>query len=1004
MGTPLSIALIVVNFAMQVHSARQAKKRQKKAEREALRRADEAKGFTISAEGATVSLPICYGRNLLGGSRVYHKTFSSYNHAEPATSGVSFVNGLTKTTAGKKHEYLAVQSALCMEGINRIVHVDIDAKDYSDDKFNDSGVDDTDQGDGTGGQGSLRIHAYTEGGTADPMITANDAGRIDSRFTGCAYASAVYRLNRDNYQFNGVPESQFYIEGMKVRTIQGSAGNRFLSQDKVYSNNPALCLIDYIMDEQYGRNLPVDFIDLDSFYEASLICDRVVRPGVDKYGKFWEHTAGQRDIKLYECNISLDSSNPVRENIEILLDTMGQAELVWVNGQYKLQLIYPMLWDNQTVYNKGDQVEYQQELYVSKVDANTNLPTTASTWDVSGVDSYITDEDIVRDESVVLNWPNAQNRYNFVTVKYLSEANNFKEDTVSWPPKAGSIGGASIYKGVWDPATPYSKSDRVTYQEEEYQKTVGFEQISTISPNQSPTWILYDDANIYNTFLREDGGIPMEAEFFANGVTDYYHALAAAEQRCRYSRYNTVFELILNRNHVDIEPGDIIKVTSSVLNLNGELLKVEEIQIKESGDIKVSCSRFTARTLAWNVDDNEIIHVPTLLTGDLEQASNLRYVSTDPTQKYTSGRLSWDQPDDSRVSQYLVRYTLDTEIDLGTAWTDIGFTKNLFMRIPPLSSNQYSMTVVSMAADGRMAPQLKATTGSQWPVLTANVPEIYNVKQVYVYKEADALPANPSGGVFDFVSDSLSSVPEGWLATVPLNPTKTVYISSALATSFGPTTDDNLEWKTPLIHHMEAIGSVASVTVYQASDSGAPATPVGGVFNFDTNSFDTLPAGWSATLPSTDIPIYRSSAAPVQQGSSATTTVTTWDAPVLYIDSGINKVRTITIYRESSGQPGKPTGGVYDFSLERLEPAPSGWSTTRPSQRHEKTWSSSAVVVSESGSTTDSNILWSDVILFEGFGPDGTVRPFHAARSSGSLRSRNRRPSPRRPWLPRLPV
>lgn len=190
---------------------------------------------------------------------------------------------------------------------------------------------------------AARLHLYGEGGTVDPLVLANDSTRTDARFTGVAYATGVFWLNREDPQFRGgtAPDVQLYVEGMKIRTFS-TVG--VLSTAKTYSNNPAAVLLDYLTNSSYGMGLNDNEVDLPSFFEAWRICEQVVVESVPIAGSYWQYKGTTRSVKLYECNLTLDTSKPIIENVKAILGTMNDASLVWSGGQYKLKLAYPNIW------------------------------------------------------------------------------------------------------------------------------------------------------------------------------------------------------------------------------------------------------------------------------------------------------------------------------------------------------------------------------------------------------------------------------------------------------------------------------------------------------------------------------------------------------------------------------------------------------------------------------------------------------------------------------------
>ncbi|MDB9983378.1 phage tail protein, partial [Candidatus Pelagibacter sp.] len=356
-------------------------KKQQQLKRQQEAAAEERKGFTFTTSGEAVPVPVVYGKNLLGGITVKHHITSNYISSS-ITGTNNFNQGFTNTTAsGTKNEYLHVQHALCQDGIESVVGVKVNNLDYNDSeqRFNHL------------------IRTYRTGGIADPIATANGIASTNS-FTGTAYASSTFKLDRDDPQYNGAPEMGFIVKGRRVRSVTLS-GSTYSLGAYSYSNNPALCLLDYLLNTDFGRGLSTSEVDLQSFYEAAIVCGTVVTTravsGIVNGG------ATSRSIPLYECNIVIDPSKKIRDNIEAIMSTMALAELTWSSeGKYKLLVEYPTTLAQQ----------------------NALVDTT----------HYFTDDDIIRNE-VSLSWPSASERYNQITISFLNEHEDFKTDSVTWP-------------------------------------------------------------------------------------------------------------------------------------------------------------------------------------------------------------------------------------------------------------------------------------------------------------------------------------------------------------------------------------------------------------------------------------------------------------------------------------------------------------------------------------------------------------------------------------------
>lgn len=627
------------------------------------------------------------------------------------------------------NSFLYVQQVIGFGGINRVLHLEVDGKDWRDPSFNRNNL-----------QGGLRAHLYYDGNALDDMLAssvmnsysnANNGSpdpttRMYAVFTDTAYASMVFRIHRDKPQFSGVPAVQFYLEGMRVRYITKSGDTYTLSQDKKYSNNPALCLMDYLLNPVYGKGLDESEIDLPSFYNAYTICERIVPAGNNyirtKIGKLWNNYADfpgtgsdkNRYVKLYECNLGIDTSKSVRDNIEIILETMGQAELVWSGGKYKLQLEYPFVWglnysdidgngnkllvvdaevpNGTPTYYNGDVVQFTQtvngktvvDLYRCNVSSTTAEPLSSqgvyhSHWTRDVVSAYLNDDHIIREDVVTQTWSSAQSRLNYFTVRFLNESKDFAEDSVSWPAK-----------------TPGST-----------------------------------ERKLYDKYLLEDNGIPMEGETFQTGDTTEWHAKATAEERVRTSRDAVVYKLTVDIKYTYLEPGDFVRIDSDVLKIPGELARVEEITVNDRGNAVIQLLKFDARMLAWNAkDDEDVIERNIYSHPELHFPTNLVWAPRTAEDSFitdsTSGVLSWVPAMDPRIKYFNVMLWKGplAHAAADSPWELKGSTKGKpvhnSIELVDLAVGSYVAAVVPVDFDENPAPFYYPNTGI-WPMIQIDV-------------------------------------------------------------------------------------------------------------------------------------------------------------------------------------------------------------------------------------------------------------------------------------------
>jgi hypothetical protein len=244
---------------------------------------------------------------------------------------------------------------------------------------------------------------------------------LNSNFKGndVAYSWSRFWLpKKGDRQFQGEPELTAHIKGIKIWDPRLNPSD---SSVKQWSSNPALILLDYLTAE-YGKNLDVSDLDLQSFIDAADYCDvEETVPAVATYtpdeaaqfagfgawnwstGAYNAVTAGSAPAwqrpwqgtdtvqKRFECNVVLEPKDGILDNVEKILTSM-KASLIFTQGVYKLNIESP-----------GTSVMSFDE------------------------DSMLSD--------ITLGWAARSKRFNRVTIKFDNRSKEYTEDTVSFPEK-----------------------------------------------------------------------------------------------------------------------------------------------------------------------------------------------------------------------------------------------------------------------------------------------------------------------------------------------------------------------------------------------------------------------------------------------------------------------------------------------------------------------------------------------------------------------------------------
>lgn len=144
------------------------------------------------------------------------------------------------------------------------------------------------------------------------LVNANVLWTTDHKLSGIAYIAFRLEWNQDKFP-QGVPNITAVIRGKKVYDPR--------TQVIAYSQNPALCIRDYMLDQSYGLGEVAANINDDSVEAAADLCEEQIT--LDG--------GGTQD--RYQCNGVIDTSNQIKANIEQLLSSMG-GRLTYSGGEY----------------------------------------------------------------------------------------------------------------------------------------------------------------------------------------------------------------------------------------------------------------------------------------------------------------------------------------------------------------------------------------------------------------------------------------------------------------------------------------------------------------------------------------------------------------------------------------------------------------------------------------------------------------------------------------------
>ena len=316
---------------------------------------DFERGLLVNKQSNDANIPVIFGERLVGGTRVFMET------------------------SGTDNTYLYMAIVMSEGEINDIEEIRVDDKAVT---WASALSDGTEVEVGSGdsnfykdSESLIRVepHFGTDGQSASSLLSTLSSWGSSHKLSGLCYLALRFKWNQD--AFTGIPKVQAKIQGKKVVFYNSGLA----AQTPAYKTNPAWCLLDYLTNTRYGKGIAISEIDLQSFYDASVVCETQVTP-----------YSSASDINIFDTNAAIDTSQKIIDNVrEILKGCRGY--LPYTNGKYKLI-----------------------------------IETTGSAA------ITLTEDDIIGGYN--LSIPTKNERYNRVIVGFVNPARNYQVDEVQFPP------------------------------------------------------------------------------------------------------------------------------------------------------------------------------------------------------------------------------------------------------------------------------------------------------------------------------------------------------------------------------------------------------------------------------------------------------------------------------------------------------------------------------------------------------------------------------------------
>ena len=477
----------------------------------------------------------------------------------------------------------------------------------------------------------FNLHHGAASQTADPMLTASISSKWTSahKLNGIAYIATSFEYDTKGI-FRGVPQLTVVVKGRKVFDPRTAAGQTFGNTSTyTWSDNAALCVLDYITNDEYGKGLGSTEVNFDTFGTAADACDTVVnQPDYNGSAAAFTFSGSSGDNFVVSSTESEWQKNKIGEFLTVT-DSGGSTV---VNNKRVIASERFSFFDSSQI----NRIYFDGTLG-SDIGSNTGTAiTTSRRFHCNGV---VDTNNSVFDNTIEL-LQNIRGFLNYVNGKYELKIEDAGSSVFS-VTEDHVIGenGFSISFGDKD-----KKANKVVVEFFNGLKRYELDTVTVFHNNST------------STYKDDDGGEELELKVEFPFVSSPYIAHNLGRAIMQRSRFQKRVSFLGTPEIFKLNVGDIIDVTYSPLNLSSSLFVVEALTLESSGLVAVSAIEYVD-FYTWQVPpDQEPVPPKEFLPPPFSvlPPAGLAYTDTDAS-SIDRPFIAWDAPTTFPDHQYRVQ-------------------------------------------------------------------------------------------------------------------------------------------------------------------------------------------------------------------------------------------------------------------------------------------------------------------------------------------------------------
>ena len=478
----------------------------------------------------------------------------------------------------------------------------------------------------------FNLHHGAASQTADPMLVASMSNWTTAhRLDGVCYIAAHFGYDKEGI-WSGVPQLTVQVKGKKVFDPRDSGQTFGTVSTYEWSDNPALCFLDYITNTEYGKGLPISKINTSTFETAANTADTLVDPPFHNGSTqaiTWSGSNGNDFVSVLGTNANRDwFQNKIGERIT-LVNSGGTTILNSINiKDVRRDEFFDASEDYRVYVDATLGANYSSNtgtylLKVKRFHCNGYLDCNKSVMDnakellanMRGIFLYvdgkyelqiedtgsstfsITDDHVIADAGITVDYGNKDQRANKVVVEFFNGNKKYELDTAT---------------------------------------------------------VLHSATTDANDFTSDDGGEELEVKAEFPYITDPYIAHNMGKAILTRSRNQTTIQFLGTPEMYKLNVGDIVDFSYAGLGFSSKVCRVEALELQSDGLVSVSLIEYFD-VYTWEVPAQEpleeLANLPSAYA--VKAPTGLSFTDTDAS---STGRpfLSWNEPTDFPNYQYRV--------------------------------------------------------------------------------------------------------------------------------------------------------------------------------------------------------------------------------------------------------------------------------------------------------------------------------------------------------------